>query len=124
VTDRRFFRIAAAWNLLAAGGAMLQPALVYRMDYGYDGPIEGIWLQLHYGFWLCVAVFGVGYALVAADPTKNRGIVVMGVVGKTAIALYWTAQFLLWRGTIVLLAGALGDLAFAGLFLRWLRRPA
>jgi hypothetical protein len=122
MTDKRFFEIAAGWNLVAATGVMIQPGLFYKLAYGYEGPIDGVWLQLHIGFWFLIGLFGVGYGLVGRDPVHHRGTLVLGVIGKTGFALFWIAQVALWRGTLLLLPGALGDLVFAGLFVRWLRR--
>jgi hypothetical protein len=118
----RLFEVAAAWNIVAGLGAMSEPALFYRLAYAYEGPIDAVWLQMHYGFWFLIVLFGVGYGMVGRDPEHNRGILVLGVLGKTAFALFWIAQFLVWRATAVLALGAVGDLVFTGLFVRWLRR--
>jgi hypothetical protein len=120
----RLFEAAAAWNLIAGVGAMAQPALFYRLAYAYDGPIDAVWLQMHFGFWFLIVLFGIGYGMVGRDPEHNRGILVLGVVGKTGFALFWIAQFLAWRASALLALGAVGDLAFAVLFVQWLRREA
>jgi hypothetical protein len=118
----RLFEVAAAWNVVAGAGAVAQPALYYRLAYAYDGPIDAVWLQMHVGFWFLIVLFGVGYARVGRDPKHNRGVLVLGVLGKTAFALFWIAQFVAWRATTLLALGAVGDLVFAGLFARWLLR--
>jgi hypothetical protein len=101
---------------------MAQPGLFYRLAYAYDGPIDPVWLQMHVGFWFLIVVFGIGYGMVGHDPEHNRGILVLGVIGKLGFVMFWLAQILAWRGTLWLVPGAIGDLVFAGLFLRWLRR--
>lgn len=121
---KRLFQVAAAWNIVAGIAAMVQPALFYRLAYAYDGPIDAIWLQMHIGFWLLIVLLGVGYVLVGRDPEHNRGIVVLGAMGKTVFALFWMAQFVAWRATPLLALGAAGDLVFAGLFVGWLRRTS
>jgi hypothetical protein len=118
----RLFEVAAAWNIIAGVGGMAQPALFYRLAYRYDGPMDAVWLQMHFGLWSFILLFGVGYWLVGRDPEHNRGILVLGVLGKTAFGLFWIAQFVAWRATALLALGATGDLVFAALFLRWLRR--
>jgi hypothetical protein len=120
----RLFEIAAAWNIVAALGAMAQPALFYRLAFSYEGPIDPVWLQMHLGFWFLIALFGIGYGAVGRDPEHNRGILVLGVIGKTGFGLYWIAQFVAWRASSLLALGATGDLVFAALFVRWLRRNA
>jgi hypothetical protein len=117
----RLFSLAAAFNILGAIGGMTQPALFYRLMYGYDGPIDGVWTVMHVGFWFLIGVFGVGYALVGQDPVHNRGILVLGVIGKLGFVLSWLVEIAVWRGTAWLIPGAAGDLLFALLFLRWLR---
>ena len=118
----RLFQIAAAWNIVAGAAAMAQPALFYRLAYAYDRPIDPVWLQMHIGFWFLIVLFGIGYGLVGHDPEHNRGILVLGVIGKLGFVVFWLVQIAAWRGTAWLVPGAVGDLVFAGLFLRWLRQ--
>jgi hypothetical protein len=122
MADKRLLQVAAVLNVLVGLGAMVQPARFYHLAYSYDGPIDGAWLQLHVGFWFLIALFGAGYWLAARDPVHNRGILVLGVIGKVSFALYWIAQVAVWRANAFLLPAALGDLALAALFVRHLRR--
>jgi hypothetical protein len=122
MTDKRFFQIAAGWNFAASLGALAQPALFYRLAYAYDGPIDGVWLQIHVALWFLIALFGLGYGLAGYDPVHYRGAVVLGVIGKVAFGLFWIGAFIAGRVTVLLLAGAVGDLVFAALFVRWLRK--
>ena len=71
-----------------------------------------------------IAVFGVGYLLVARDPLRNRDIALIGALGKLGfVAIAWTAAA---RGQAPLSIAALasGDLAWALLFLGFYRQTA
>jgi hypothetical protein len=122
MSDKRFFAIAAAWNGIAGVAALARPALFYEIFYGYDGPLDGVWLAMHACFWFLILLFGAGYAMVGRDPVHYRGVAVLGAVGKIAFGLAWIGQVVAWRAKPALLPGAVGDLVFAALFLRWLRR--
>ena len=54
----------------------------------------------------------------------RRGILPLGVLGKTAACLVWSWAFLAGEGTWLLLAGGLGDLAWAAYFVVVLRAEA
>ena len=52
---------------------------------GVSGPAAGYLV----GFaGLVIAIFGVGYAIVALDPRANRGLVVMGALGKASAVAF------------------------------------
>lgn len=116
----RFFAFAGIVNLLAGGTWLLWP------DLTASSP-----LALPLGNWLfvrmagaCVASFGVGYLMAAADLDRNRGVITIGAIGKSLVfaifLIYWI------KGTIGFGAFALGavDLAFVLFFVRFLTRYA
>ncbi len=112
------FWIAAAFNVVAGLPMLLAPADTLAK---LVQPVPESLLTAQLAAWLIV-VFGLGYAMVARDPQRHRGIVWMGVVGKAPIAL------LVWlNGGAAALATptfllALGDLVFVALFLAFLLR--
>ncbi len=71
---------------------------------------------------LFVALFGGSYGWLAWQPVIHRPMIAFAAIGKASA---FTVFFLLWlagaASTPVLLA-ATGELAFAALFLSWLRR--
>lgn len=109
---RGLFAFAAFFNL-AIGGAMMAGAPGVAEQLNIFGP------GAHYAVimaGLLIAVFGIGYALVAAAPANNRGIAWIGVIGKTGAAALAAAQFN--AGVIpfnTFLLGT-GDLVFVALF--------
>jgi hypothetical protein len=115
-------RLAAAWNILAACGALAAPDLHFRLFYRVPAGHDPIGSVSHYTLWLTVLVMGVCYAIAASDVQARRGILIAGAIGKTTACLAWAVAFALGIGTNWLLFGALGDLAWAAYFLRLLRR--
>ena len=74
-------------------------------------------------WWMSVVLFGVGYAIVARDPTRNHGIVGLAMVGKTYVGLAWIAGFISGVVGMIGLIGAVGDLVFAAIFAAFLANP-
>jgi hypothetical protein len=106
------FSLAALVNLAVGIGMAVTPAEV-AAQLGVDGR-GGPYAITMIG--MMIAIFGVGYAIVARDPARNRGIVWLGVIGKLgaavlAAALY--AQALIPQSTFMM---GMGDLVFAALF--------
>jgi hypothetical protein len=111
------FLVGAVFNFLVAAAFVLAPGLTLSL-LGFAEPITNpTWYAL---FWWLVTVFGIGYYLVSRDPAGNRGIAVMGLIGKLGV---WVIATVLWlQGHIPVLfyTIAVGDLAFSLLFLWFL----
>lgn len=115
---RGFFAFAAIYNL-AVGGAMVAGAaqVAGQLDITGAGAPFAVMMS-----GLLIAVFGVGYALVAAAPAKNRGIVWIGMIGKFGAVVLATVQFnagVIPFSTFLL---GIGDLVFVALFALFLWR--
>ena len=116
----RFWKIvlalAASFNFLVGLPMLLAPA---AMLAGLGQPVPSDLLMTRLASAL-IAVFGVGYAMIARDPVANRPILWLGVLGKAPIPL------LVWLsgGAAALTSSSfklsLVDLVFAGLFLAFL----
>jgi hypothetical protein len=113
---RGLFGFAAFWNA-AVGGAMLAaPARVAaQLNVGGDGAPYAAAMT-----GLLIGVFGIGYAMVAREPVRNRGIVWIGLASKVGAAVLGAMQYV--SGALPASAFALGmiDLAFAAGFLAFL----
>lgn len=115
---RGLFAVAAFFNL-AVGGAMLAGAdrVAAQLDVAGAG---APFVMMMTG--ILIAAFGIGYALVAAAPAKNRGIVWIGAIGKAAVVALAAFQFnagAVPQNTLLL---SMGDLAFVALFAFFLWR--
>lgn len=113
---RIMFLIAGIWAIAVS----LPYIFIYKKTFplvGMKVPAEPVWFIFSS---LCVAVFGIGYILVSRDIAKNRGIVVMGVIGKIMVFIvffYYTVNGAL---ASLLMINAATDLIFAGLFIEFL----
>lgn len=112
------FSVAALVNL-AVGGAMAATPREVAVQLGLTGPGAPYAITM---VGMMIAVFGVGYAMVARDPARNRGIVWIGIIGKLGAAGLAAAQYaqgLIPQSTFVM---GMGDLVFAALFALFLWR--
>ena len=69
---------------------------------------------------LTVIIFGIGYLIVGLNIDQNHWIVLMGIIGKLLVFLFFTINYI--DGAIILfkLIIAIGDLIFAILFIEFL----
>ncbi len=114
---RSLFTVAAVWNLAAAAGALLTPELHRSLFFGSAVEELGSVARLNtQAFWVSVLLFGIGYGIVARDPDRNHGIVLLAALGKTYVFLAWFRYWLAGEVTGFALMGGIGDLVFAALF--------
>lgn len=112
------FAIAALFNLTVGLPLLLAPAAFYA-SLGQPPPPDILSSQTA---GLLIAVFGIGYAMVARDPVANRPILWLGVIGKTPLPLIVWLNVQAGRAPMSSFWLTLGDLLFAGLFLTYLLR--
>jgi hypothetical protein len=114
------FGLAAIFNLAVGLPMLLAPEVFFSLT-GQPAPADLLFVRMSGGL---IAVFGVGYAMVARNPMAHRGIAFIGVIGKIiAPAILW---FYYQAGAISFsnFAMGLGDLAFAALFAAFLLTTA
>ena len=94
MSSRKFWKIV----FLIVGGINVLgtlPGILYPQTglSEFTGTItsEFYSLFLFRSLWIVVLLFGIGYLLVAFNPSKNHGILVIGGIGKLIFALH-----LLW----------------------------
>lgn len=112
---RTLFLISAAWNFAGAVPGVSDPAGMFVREFGRDLG-DPIMIAIYRGAWGTALLYGFGFLLVAKDPARHAGIVLMGGAGKALFAanlLYmylqgWTSDFAL----VVII----GDVVFILLF--------
>ena len=120
---RALFYLAGAWNLSAAAVALGFPEFHAEMLYGGSDSVSSPGAIINARIvWISVAFFGVGYLIVARDPRKNHGLVLIAALGKASVGALWLWGYQAHVVAGLGLAGALGDLIFAGLFAAFLFR--
>jgi len=116
---RRFFFIAALWNFAGAVPSLIYPEFSLRLFYRL--PVADFYVvSLNTVFWAAVLIFGIGYLFVAKRPGRNLGILVMGVLAKIGVAVFWYQLFSIDRASIVALLAGIGDVLFTLYFLYYL----
>ena len=117
---RKLFSIAAAFNFAVAAGLLFLRGGLFPM-LGLD-PVTGPNLALAYVAAALVASYGYAYACLAYNVRRYRVYIPLGIIGKLmvfgAVCWLWRAGDVSWR----LPGFASADLAFALLFLDYLRR--
>ena len=113
---RFFFGFAGLYNLVIGAG-MLFGSHAIAAQLGLSAGAELYFIEF---IGMMIAVFGVAYLRVAADPPAGRGLVFIGLLGKLGAAALTTAhQHDLPPSTVAL---GLSDIPFALLFLIFLLR--
>ena len=87
---------------------------------GFDyQPTETIWRYLSA---LLIGMYGVGYALCAINPTLNRNIIILGLIGKLFVVLLVIALYAAGDIPVGIPVVASGDLIYVILFFIFLLR--
>jgi len=117
------FWIAAAYNISAAAVALLTPEFHVAQFFGttaaFEGPVTRLYTQ---AFWVSVLSFGIGYAIVARNPDRNHGILLLAAFGKTYVFVVFVRGWLTDSMSAFALVGGIGDLVFATAFVWFLWR--
>lgn len=109
---RVLFALAAFYNW-AVGGTMLAAPGALAPQLSIEGAGAPFALQMT---GLLIAVFGLGYAMVARNPAGNRGIIWIGMIGKIGAAVLGTIQYQAGIVPFTTFALGMGDLVFVALF--------
>lgn len=112
---RGFFLVAAIWNFVGGLPGVFAPAQMFAQEFGrvLEDPVL---IAVYRGAWGTALLYGFGFLIVARDPLRHSGVVLMGGAGKALFALNlawmlamgWTSGFA-W---VVIL----GDAVFVSLF--------
>jgi hypothetical protein len=115
---RRVLVVAAMFNFAAAAMILFPQSIGRFADVPLSAPHFHSWLLA-----LFIALFGGVYAWLSRRAVIDRPLIGMAVLGKTGVFL--VALVCLATGDITArtFATAIGDLAFAAVFLWWLRGP-
>jgi hypothetical protein len=114
-----FFVAAAIWSLGAAMPGLVSPRRGFRLLYGIESDRFYELFQLR-AISLVILLFGLGYAIIAVEPSANLGLILIGLLGNLLFAVVVTLLFFMRRATRFALLIAAFDLAFAAGFLFYL----
>ena len=105
-------------GLYTAGGVL--PGIINPEQglLGFTNQIIEDWNTIYFfrSLWITVFVFGIGFFIVALNPTKHIGIVVMGLLGKLLFATNVLIQYSNEKVSQMAMSAAVMDLVFVLLF--------
>jgi hypothetical protein len=105
------FLMAALWNLIGVGFGYFNSAYTFQLFFGRelsDPLIYGI----YQGAWGTTFVYFFGYLIVAYNPIKHPGIVIVGGIGKFGYAASLLKLYLSGIANPVVLVVVVGDSIF------------
>lgn len=116
---RRMFTLAALYNL-ALGFVFL--VFFSRLMALFHMPVPPPEMAIFHQMAILLAmVFGVGYQMVSRNPHRQKGIVVLGIIGKSVVFLLFLYHFAFSGLHAVIFLIGVGDLVFVVLFCKFLR---
>lgn len=113
---RLIFAAAALFTLFFGLGLLIQPTETLGM-MGQEVPASLVYVQIA---GLAISVHGVGYAIAAMEPLRNKAILFLGVLGKGGTPLLAWTHFQAGAISSSTFAATAVDGAFAVLFLVFL----
>ena len=107
------FMIGSIWNLVLA-----IPILI--MSFFINPGLSILGLLYYQAFLWAVILFGIGYGAVGLNIDKNHLIIVLGVIGKILVFVYYLLYFLIGILDISYVIVGTGDFIFNILFIEFL----
>lgn len=125
--ELRFFRflflVAALWNL--AGGVMGYFNTAHSFELLYDRElVDPVFAAIYRGACGTTLLYFIGYSIVAYDPLRQTGVVIVGGIGKIGFATHLLGAYLAGHVNANALVVIVGDFAFFASFLVYLWRVA
>ncbi len=109
------FIASAIWNLIGAGFGFFNTEFTFHaiFDRELNDPL---FYEIYKGAWGTTLMFFIGYLLVAYNPVKHMGIVLIGGIGKLAFAIAELQLYQAGLANVTILIIVIGDFIFCGLF--------
>jgi hypothetical protein len=112
------FVVAALWNFAGALPGFVDSAGMFAREFGreLDDPVMVI---VYRGAWGTALLYGFGFLMVARNPERHTGVVLMGGLGKAIFALHLLSMYLNgWTSDFALVVIA-GDAVFVAMFVAY-----
>ena len=118
---RILFLISALWNFAGAFPGVFDSTGMFEREFGH-ALTDPVMIAVYRGAWATAFLYGLGFLMVAYNPIRHTGVVLMGGLGKALFALNllvmylngWTSDF-----AVVVIAG---DAVFVLLFVFYFQR--
>jgi hypothetical protein len=118
---RIFFIVSALWNLI---GAIFG---YFNTEYTFQGLFskeltDPLYYAIYQGAWGTTLVYFIGYSIVAYNPLKHTGIVIVGGIGKIGFVISLLKFYLSGLAGSIVFVIIIGDFVFGLLFLYYFLR--
>ncbi len=120
---RAVFALAAVWNL--AGGIIgyFNPEHAFHLLFGRE-LVDPLYYGIYRGACGTTLVYFIGYSVVALNPVRHTGIVLVGGIGKIGFVIQLVKFYLAGIANANAFVVIVGDVIFFGLFLFYYLRVA
>lgn len=118
---RALFIVSALWNLIGAIFGYFNTAYTFNGFFNRE-LIDPLYYAIYQGAWGTTLVYFIGYSIVAYNPLKHTGIVIVGGIGKIGFAISLLKFYMSGIAGPVVFIVIAGDFIFALLFLYYFMR--
>lgn len=118
---RMLFIAAAVWNMIGAIFGYFNTATTFEAFFGRE-LTDPLYYAIYQGAWGTTLVYFFGYLIVAANPVKHVGIVIVGGIGKAGFAMKLLELYSAGLASPVVFIVIVGDFLFVALFLLYFYR--
>lgn len=112
---RALFIISALWNLIGAIFGYFNTAYTFHGFFNRD-LTDPLYYAIYQGAWGTTLVYFIGYSIVAYNPLRHMGIVIVGGIGKIGFAISLMKFYLAGIAGSVVFIVIVGDFIFALMF--------
>lgn len=92
---RSFFIFAALWNFAGAIPGLMDTSGMFAREFGRDLS-DPVMTSIYRGAWGTALLYGFGFLIVAWNPVRHTGVVLMGGLGKALFAI--NLAYMYWSG--------------------------
>ena len=118
---RIVFVVAALWNLAGGVPGYFDSANMFHRLFSRE-LTDPLMTAIYKGSWGTTFLYFFGYLLVAYNPVRHTGIVILGTIGKVFFAAGLLSAYLSGTATSFTLVVIAGDFIFTILFIAYLVR--
>lgn len=112
---RVLFIAAAIWNLIGAIFGYFNTAITFQAFFNRE-LTDPLIYSIYQGAWGTTLVYFIGYAIVAYNPIRHTGIVIVGGIGKIGFVVSLLKFYLGGLANPIVFVVIIGDIIFCLLF--------
>ena len=118
---RVLFIVSAIWNFIGAIFGYFNTASTFEAFFNRE-LTDPLFYSIYQGAWGTTLVYFIGYLIVANNPLKHTGIVIVGGIGKIGFAISLLKFYLAGLAGPIVFVVIAGDFIFGLLFFYYFLR--